>query len=110
MQITWKEVTGTQPNQPAELDATSSPSTVYLRRNIRQTEITSGEETIQVWKYEEAQLSKEEYEEYKELSQIFNTPEMEQMKQRLEVQEQIIAALAADAEYTSCMLESAGVI
>ena len=35
---------------------------------------------------------------------------MEKMKERLEVQEQIIAALAADAEYTSCMLESAGVI
>lgn len=110
MQITWKEVTGTQPNKPAELDTASSPNTVYLRRNIRQTEITSGEETIQVWKYEEAQLSKAEYEEYVELSQIFNTPQMEKMQERLNAQEVTIAALAADAEYTACMLEMAGVI
>lgn len=110
MQIIWKNVTGCQPNKPDEVDTTSSPTTVYLRRNIRQTEITSGEETIQVWEYEEAQLTKEEYEEYLEPAQIFSTPEMEKMKERLEVQEQVIAALAADAEYTSCMLESAGVI
>ena len=110
MQIIWKNVTGCQPNKPDEVDTTSSPTTVYLRRNIQQKEITQDEETITVWAYEEAQLTKEEYEEYLELAQIFSTPEMEQMKQRLEVQEQIIAALAADAEYTSCMLESAGVI
>ena len=110
MQIIWKNVTGCQPNKPDEVDTTSSPTTVYLRRNIRQTEITSGEETIQVWAYEEAQLSLEEYKEYSEMAQIFSTPEMEKMKERLEVQEQIIAALAADAEYTSCMLGSAGVI
>ena len=110
MQIVWKEVTGSQQNRPDEVDTTSSPSTVYLRRNIRQAEVESGEEIITVWKYEEAQLTQNEYKEYVELAQIFNTPEMEQMKQRLEVQEQIIAALAADAEYTSCMLESAGVI
>lgn len=110
MQIIWKKVTGCQPNKPDEVDTTSSPTTVYLRRNINQKEITQDEETITVWAYEEAQLTKEEYEEYLELAQIFSTPEMEQMKQRLEVQEQVIAALAADAEYTSCMLESAGVI
>lgn len=110
MQIIWKNVTGCQPNKPDEVDTTSSPTTVYLRRNIRQTEITSGEETIQVWEYEEAQLTKEEYEEYLELAQIFSTPEMEKMKERLEAQDTIIAALASDAEYTTCMLEMAGII
>lgn len=110
MQIIWKKVTGCQPNKPDEVDTTSSPTTVYLRRNINQKEITQNEETITVWEYEEAQLSLEEYKEYSEMAQIFSTPEMEKMKERLEVQEQVIAALAADAEYTSCMLESAGVI
>lgn len=112
MQIIWKKVTGCQPNKPDEVDTTSSPTTVYLRRNIREAEIAEQMDGTPItgWEYEEAQLSLEEYKEYSEMAQIFFTPEMEQMKQRLEVQEQIIAALAADAEYTSCMLESAGVI
>jgi len=110
MQIIWKNVTGCQPNKPDEVDATSSPTTVYLRRNINQKEITQNEETITVWEYEEAQLTKEEYEEYLELAQIFSTPEMEKMKERLEAQDTIIAALASDAEYTTCMLEMAGII
>ena len=110
MQITWKQVTGSQQNRPDEVDTTSSPSTVYLRRNIEQVEITQGGETISVWKYDEAQLTREEYEEYMEISQIFQTPEMENMKDRLKSQELSIAALAADAEYTACMLEMAGII
>lgn len=32
----WKKVTGTQPDKPEEVDRTSSPSTVYLRKNIEQ--------------------------------------------------------------------------
>ena len=32
----WKKVTGTQPERPEEIDRTSSPSTVYLRKNIEQ--------------------------------------------------------------------------
>jgi len=110
MQIIWKNVTGCQPNKPDEVDTTSSPTTVYLRRNIQQKEITQNEETITVWAYEEAQLTKEEYEEYLEVAQIFSTPEMEKMKERLEAQDTIIAALASDAEYTTCMLEMAGII
>ena len=54
--------------------------------------------------------TKEEYEEYLEVAQIFSTPEMEKMKERLEAQDTIIAALASDAEYTTCMLEAAGII
>ena len=34
----WKKVTGTQPERPEEIDRTSSPSTVYLRKNIEQVE------------------------------------------------------------------------
>ena len=112
MQIIWKNVTGCQPNKPDEVDTTSSPTTVYLRRNIQEAVI--GEQmdgtSITGWEYEEAQLTKEEYEEYLEVAQIFSTPEMEKMKERLEAQDTIIAALASDAEYTTCMLEAAGII
>ena len=34
----WKKVTGTQPDKPEEVDRTSSPSTVYLRKNIEQVD------------------------------------------------------------------------
>ena len=34
----WKTVTGTQPERPAEVDRESSPTTVYLRKDIRQEE------------------------------------------------------------------------
>ena len=110
MEITWKKVTGCQPQKPLEVDAVSSPTTVYLRKNINQTEISSEEGSGRMWEYEEAQLTKEEYEEYLEVAQIFSTPEMEKMKERLEAQDTIIAALASDAEYTTCMLETAGII
>nr|DAS29483.1 MAG TPA: hypothetical protein [Caudoviricetes sp.] len=110
MEITWKKVTGCQPQKPLEVDAVSSPTTVYLRKNINQTEISFEEGSGRMWEYEEAQLTKEEYEEYLEVAQIFSTPEMEKMKERLEAQDTIIAALASDAEYTTCMLEAAGII
>lgn len=110
MEITWKKVTGCQPQKPMEVDAVSSPTTVYLRKNINQTEISSEEGSGRMWEYEEAQLTKEGYEEYLEVAQIFSTPEMEKMKERLEAQDTIIAALASDAEYTTCMLETAGII
>lgn len=110
MEITWKKVTGCQPQKPPEIDTISSPTTVYLRKNINQTEISSEEGSGRMWEYEEAQLTKEEYEEYLEVTQIFSTPEMEKMKERLEAQDTIIAALASDAEYTTCMLEAAGII
>lgn len=110
MRITWKQVTGSQQSKPSEIDTISSPSTVYLRRNIEKTEITNDDETISVWKYDEAQLTREEYEGYLKVSQIFQTPEMERMKEKLATQELSIAALAADAEYTACMLDMAGII
>ena len=35
----WKKVQGSQVERPAEFDATSSPTTVYQRRNIAQVEV-----------------------------------------------------------------------
>lgn len=61
----WKTVTGTQQERPEEVDRESSPTTVYLRKNIRQVEqkeAEDSEETVSVWQYEERELSVQEYE------------------------------------------------
>lgn len=63
----WKTVTGTQPERPEEIDKTSSPLTVYLRKNIKQVEReiegSVGEsQTVTEWQYEEREMTVEEYE------------------------------------------------
>lgn len=64
----WKMVTGTQPERPEEIDRISSPTTVYLRRNIEQVEKeeeVDGTEQIYKtteWRYEEKEMTIEEYE------------------------------------------------
>ena len=55
----WKQVTGSQSEKPLEVDAVSSESTIYLRRNIKEVEIeneVSGEK-VTMWQYEERQLT-----------------------------------------------------
>lgn len=58
-------VNGTQEERPLEIDTTSSPTTVYLRKNIREIEATGevgGEEYIpKHWQYEECAMTKGEY-------------------------------------------------
>lgn len=61
----WKKVTGTQPDKPEEIDRTSSPLTVYLRKNIEQVtrEVEgSNEEMATEWQYDEKEMTVEEYE------------------------------------------------
>ena len=59
----WKTRQGTQKTQPAILDVYSSPSTVYLRKNIAQTTVKNADGTkVKVWQYDECQLTREEYE------------------------------------------------
>ena len=59
--------------KPELIDTTSSKTTVYIRQNIVEnikTDEMSGEETV-FYEYEEAKLTKAEYQEYlKELSII----------------------------------------
>ena len=59
--------------KPELVDTTSSKTTVYIRQNIvenKKTDEMSGKETI-FYEYEEAKLTKEEYQEYlKELDII----------------------------------------
>ena len=63
----WKKVTGTQTDKPEEVDRTSSPSTVYLRKNIEQvTREVEGKDgkiqTVNEWQYDEKEMTVEEYE------------------------------------------------
>lgn len=57
----WKRVRGSV--RPAELDTTSSSSTVYMRRNIEEVTtkdpVDGREDTI--FEYDERTMSKEEY-------------------------------------------------
>ena len=61
----WKKVTGKQPDKPEEIDRTSSPLTVYLRKNIeqvtREVEGSNGEMATE-WQYDEKEMTVEEYE------------------------------------------------
>lgn len=106
MQIKWQTVEGTQEEKPKELDTESSQETVYLRKNITQEarQQENGDE-VTFWIYDEAQLTRTEYKEYLELSQIFYTPEMERMKTQMEEEQLVLANISANAEYTVCLQE-----
>lgn len=61
----FRTVHDSRTEQPAEIDTTSSATTVYERRNIRQesrVEEMGGENvTITEWVYEQREYTKEEY-------------------------------------------------
>ncbi len=91
MIIVWKNVTGTQSDTPAEVDTTSSPDTVYLRKNIEECTIDMGTQKVSGYTYQEAQLTPEEYEQYKEELEELDT---EAFKAQKANNEAIMEALA----------------
>lgn len=62
--LNYKTVEGTQPEEPSTIDTTSSPTTVYLRKDIRRESKEIDGEVYEYWLYEEAQLTPEQYQEY----------------------------------------------
>lgn len=65
MELKWYQSEAT--HEVSLLDTGSSPTTVFLRRNITKTTKKIGpksEETYDVWQYEEAKVSHEQFEEY----------------------------------------------
>ena len=62
---TWYKVHDSRTTRPSELDATSSATTVYERRNIRQetrTDPTSGDAAeVTEWVYEQREYTREEW-------------------------------------------------
>lgn len=57
----WKNVLGSQPTRPREWDVDSSKTTVYQRRNISRVTVDDAGEAVGMWRYEERQMSHEEY-------------------------------------------------
>lgn len=58
----WIKREGTQTEHPADLDITSSATTVYQRRNQKQEERENQDGTKElIWTYEEMEMSREEY-------------------------------------------------
>ena len=57
----WKKVFGSQDVKPAEFDSTSSPSTVYQRKNIERVTIKSVFGDSDFWQYDERTMSHDEY-------------------------------------------------
>lgn len=75
----WREVFGTEATKPEEFDTTLSPTTVYQRRNIRQETKTEADGTkVTGWQREERELTLEEYEQLKLMSEVVasNTSEI----------------------------------
>lgn len=54
----WRKLHGTQAEKPAEVDITSSPTTVYQRRDIKKVQDDDGNSC---WEYEEREFAKDEY-------------------------------------------------
>lgn len=107
MKIVWVTVEDYRQEQPEAIDTASSPSTVYLNRNVKRTTKTdpqSGEE-IEFWSCTRATLSRAEYEEYERMAQIFTMPEYEALKSQVEEQQLTLAEVAVNTEYSVCLQE-----
>lgn len=59
---------------PETVDMTSSKTTVYLRRGIKDKQRTDEEsgESMTYYEYEEAKMTREEYEEYLQVAEAVN--------------------------------------
>lgn len=57
----WKVVQGSQLNKPEEFDVTSSPTTIYQRKNIQKVTVENNDSSTELWQYEERELTIEEY-------------------------------------------------
>lgn len=62
MKINYYDVEGA--TKPNEIDIDSSKFGVYIRRNIKEVTKTDGDAPVTLWEYQEAYLTKSEYEEY----------------------------------------------
>lgn len=52
------------------VDTTSSKTKVYLRKNIRRETREDDQGTVEFWAYDEAVLTPEEYEQFREIKEI----------------------------------------
>lgn len=93
VKLIWKQVVGNQEKKPALTDSASSPTTVYIRKNVKRVLITQQDgSSAYAWQYEEAALTLAEYAEYEELVAQIETPAI----QALQEQNSILRAALAD--------------
>lgn len=93
LKLAWKEVIGNQERKPTTTDTTSSPTTVYIRKNVKRVLITQPDgNSAYAWQYEEAALTLAEYAEYEDLVAQIETPAI----QALQEQNSILQAALAD--------------
>lgn len=58
----WRKAQGSQAEQPAEFDTTTSAVIVYQRRNIERVTASNADgRTTELWQYEEREMSQAEY-------------------------------------------------
>ena len=86
----WKTVHDSRTTTPEALEATSSRSTVYERRNIRQETRSVGigntDATVTEWVYEQREYTREEYD-------MMRAPAIQRVQQALSGIELAIAML-----------------
>lgn len=107
MRLIWVTVEDYKATQPEAVDKASSPTTVYLNKNVvraTKTDPMSGE-NIEYWKCERASLTTEEYEAYLEMQQLFTMPEFESLKDQVAEQQLALAEVAVNTEYSVCLQE-----
>lgn len=93
--------------KPDLIDTTSSKTTVYLRQNIVEVEKTneSDNSTALFYEYDEAKLTKEEYQEYlKELEATDTLQTIEDLKEENQSLSEQIFTL------TECLLEMSATV
>lgn len=58
----WRKAQGSQAEQPAEFDTTTSAAVVYQRRNVERVTISNADgSATELWQYEEREMSRDEY-------------------------------------------------
>lgn len=107
MKIKWITVEDYNPEKPEAVDTKSSPTTVYLNKNIiRETKTDPmSDEPISYWQCERAALTLEEYAEYEQMQQLFTMPEYERLKNQVQDQQLVLADIAVNTEYSVCLQE-----
>lgn len=65
MKLDWRIVRGSQEEQPAAIDTTSSADVVYIRKDIERINVPGMDgQTVEMWQYNEAVLTVAEYDEF----------------------------------------------
>lgn len=81
--------------EPAEYDTTSSPTTVYQRKNIKKVtkEATEQEEAQEYFEYQERQMTKEEYQQLQAELESPATKMIMQTLSAIELQQEMLAEM-----------------